>query len=432
MRKRVLNQQPGTMRQRWRLVAGVLVVMAAFTANSTCALGQSNLQELAQKVGVRVVTEGQSGDDHKNSAVRAIPFRALNATGTQRVNEVLKNCAQHRSLPQLQYVVEPGMYRYLVEHPDVAVSTWRAMGISKFQMWQTGPYEYEVSASDGSFGIADVIYRDPGQCLFICEGTYNSPLLPRAITASALILLRYSFVRATDGTMLVDQKMDAFVALPGNAAQTIAKLASPLTNVIMDRNVFEVSLYARMMSKAAMTEPGWVEQLASHLDGVMPQRRDELVALVQQPMARSRRAPRAAQSAAQTGVADADPQNSAEFRVFESSLSRMNEALPVVPVQPAVPVRSAVPPAQNAAARAPVRVRTRPTAHAASPNTPGRNTARSADSQAPVSAVAAPQPPTNALPPTSVTKPPANADGFQLQDAAPPTQQPIVETGPIR
>ena len=31
-------------------------------------------------------------------------------------------------MPSLQYPVDPNMYQYLINHPDVAVSTWRAMG----------------------------------------------------------------------------------------------------------------------------------------------------------------------------------------------------------------------------------------------------------------------------------------------------------------
>ncbi|MEZ6060211.1 MAG: hypothetical protein R3C19_07615 [Planctomycetaceae bacterium] len=426
MRKRVVNQRRQSARHRWQTALAGLTVAVLFAGLAPGAHAQSNMQELAEKVGVRVLSEGQSGDVHKEAAVRAIPMRVLNAAGRKRVNDVLRDCAQHRSLPHLQYVVEPAMYRYLVEHPDVAVSTWRAMEISQFEMWQTGPYEYEVSASDGSFGTADVIYRDGSQCLFVCEGTYNSPLLPKAISASALILLRYNFVRAADGSVLVDQTMDAFVALPGNTAQTIAKLASPLTNVIMDRNLFEVSLYARMMSKAAMTEPGWVEQLAGQLDGVLPQRRDELTALVQRPAPRGAASSSTAAADGTRNTENGGPRDSAEFQIFESSLSRMNAALPVVPLpQPAPP-----PQRKRVSARAAARSAAKSDA---SPE-PAGSRRRGVGLTEPLSK-AQPYPPPA---PISATIPaPADvrrgdSDAFQLQDVVPPVRQPVMETGPVR
>jgi hypothetical protein len=285
------------------------------------ATAQTSLEEIAQKVGIRVLTQGVSGDAPKSEAVKAIPFNRLNDYGKQRINGVLNNLAQHRSLPSLQYVVHPQMYEYLVQNPDVAVSSWRAMGISRFQMWQTGPFDYEVSAADGSEGITDVIYRDANTCLLICDGVYNSPLLPKSIEASALLLLRYKFVKSSEGSMLVDQKLDAFVAFPSNTAQAVAKLASPVTNLIMDRNLFEVSLYARMMSRAAETEPEWVEHLAQQLDGVLPQRRTELAGIVE-------KVPRVSQ------VSDsrADIGKSRQFKIFESSLSRVEAISP--PPQP--------------------------------------------------------------------------------------------------
>ena len=86
-------------------------------------------------------------------------------------------------MPSLQYEVNPGLYQYLINHPDVAISTWRVMGISKLQMFHTAQFEYEASAADGSVGIADILWRDGNQFLFIVQGTYTSPLLPGAIDA---------------------------------------------------------------------------------------------------------------------------------------------------------------------------------------------------------------------------------------------------------
>ncbi len=84
-------------------------------------------------------------------------------------------------------------------------------GISKFQMWQTGPTEYEAEAIDGSQGIADVLYRDDQQIIFICDGQYHNPLLPKSLDAARLVWLRYNFTPAADGQQLVSQKADVFV-----------------------------------------------------------------------------------------------------------------------------------------------------------------------------------------------------------------------------
>jgi hypothetical protein len=201
----------------------------------------------------------------------------------QRAKKIMDDCSQYRRLPSLQYSIDEPMYRYLLQHPDVAVSTWRVMGISRFEMWQTGPLEYEAKAVDGSEGIADILYQDANQMVFVCEGTYHNVLLPKPLEASALIWFRASYTPAADGTHTVSQKADVFVKFPSSAFSAVAKMLTPVTNGMMDRNLFEVSLYSSMMSRAVRDEPEWVIQVADQMEGVLPQRRGELIEVAQRP-----------------------------------------------------------------------------------------------------------------------------------------------------
>jgi len=244
------------------------------------ATAQTDINELAERVGIRIAADGRSDKRLRKQSIKQIPTRNMSASSRNRVTKVVDECAQYRRLPELHYVVEPKMYEYLVEHPDVAVSTWRAMEISTVQLWQTGPVEYEASAPDGSLGKATLLYRDRSQCLMLCDGTYSSPLLPKPITAAGLLWLRYDYRPDQDGQILVRQRLDVFVSFPSATARAMAVLASPITNMMLDRNAFEISLYARMMSQAADRDPEWVENIASRLEGVLPQRRQELASLV--------------------------------------------------------------------------------------------------------------------------------------------------------
>ncbi len=254
------------------------VAMAAFFALlSPSGMAGDRLEDMAKRAGVRILTEGTSDKDVLKYTKSRIPWSRMSPASRQRASEILNDLSQFRRMPSLQYRVDTGIYQYLISHPDVAVSTWRVMGISKLEMLQTGNFEYEASAADGSEGNADVLWRDHNQCLFIVEGKYTSPLLPGAIHASALVWLQYRFVTGQDGTRLVNQQVETFIHFPSGAVDTVARMASRVTNTILDRNVFEVSLYAKMMSQAAEKEPQWIEQVAERMEGVHPQRRLELV-----------------------------------------------------------------------------------------------------------------------------------------------------------
>jgi hypothetical protein len=264
---------------------GIVLALLLTAVASSRSASASQLEELAARAGVRILARGTSESEVERNARAGLPLKLMNPAGRARANEILNRTSQYRRLPEVLYPADQSMYRYLVEHPDVAVSSWRALGISQFQMWQTGPLEYEAEAADGSEGIADILYRDQNHCLFICEGKYQNPLLPRSIEAAALVWFQYSFSRDADGKELVRQTADVFVTFPSQSVATIARVLSPVTNTLLDRNLYEVTLYASMMSRAVLDEPGWVIQLAQQLEGVLPSRPAELISIarVQRP-----------------------------------------------------------------------------------------------------------------------------------------------------
>lgn len=283
----------------------------------------ASLEELAQRAGIRVLAESTSDKDILAYTKQRMPWSHMSPAAKRRASEVLNDLSQFRRMPSLQYEVNPDIYQYFINHPDAAISTWRVMGISQLEMKQVGDFQYTAAAGDGSTGKADILWRDGNQCLFIVEGTYVSPLLPNPIEASALVWLQYRFVRSNDGRTLVNQQIESFIHFPSAAIDTLARLASKVTNSILDRNCYEVSLYAQMMSKASREEPEWIEQVASRMDDVPPERGLELVQITRGlPLTGNPATPSKAGLPGQR--ADVKPPAQA-FRNFETSLLEMND-----------------------------------------------------------------------------------------------------------
>ena len=320
-----MGKEPSTSTACLRAVISLTAVFALMWPSKASA---EKLEDMAKRVGVHVLADGTSDKDVLKYTKGRIPWSRMSPRSRQRASAILNDLSQYRRMPSLQYKVDTGIYQYLISHPDVAVSTWRVMGISKLNMWQTGKFEYEAAAADGSKGIADVLWRDHNQCLFIVQGKYTSPLLPGGIHASALVWLQYRFVKGKDGSDLVNQQVETFVHFPSGAVDTVARMASRVTNSILDRNVFEVSLYARMMSQAAEKEPAWIEQLASRMEGVPPQRRDELVQAARVP-SRSQASAMLKPPVGRQGTTAVLP-DSGEFRRFANSLNHVKAGVPVV------------------------------------------------------------------------------------------------------
>jgi hypothetical protein len=258
------------------------IALSVFVGTSaTCTADQ--LKELAEKAGIRILADGESSAAAEDETRSSIPLKSMTQENRQRAQQIIKERSQFRRLPSLQYAIDEPMFRYLLSHPDVAVSTWRVMGISRFEMWQTGENEFEAMAIDGSEGIADILYQDANQMVFVCQGSYHNPLLPRPMQASALIWFRAVYTPNADGTHVVTQKADVFVRFPSSSVSAIAKVLTPVLHSLMDRNLFEISLYGSMMSRAVRDEPEWVVQVAQQMEGVLPQRQGELIDVARKP-----------------------------------------------------------------------------------------------------------------------------------------------------
>lgn len=233
--------------------------------------------------------KGTSSDKVRKIATSSLPLDKLDAKSRQRVDEVLREVGFFRRMPTISFAADPNIYRFFLTHPDVAVSIWRAMQISELKMWQTGPNEFEGDAGDGTTGTVDVLFRTPEQILVLSEGEYKNPLLKKPIKAKSLVLLQTAFTRTEDGTAMVTHRADLFVSFPSQTVETAAKILSPLTGPLVDRTFNEMSMFLRMMTIAMTKRPGWVEQIATKMDGVHEMRKTQLLQLTAQVYATERK-----------------------------------------------------------------------------------------------------------------------------------------------
>ncbi|MCA9075197.1 MAG: hypothetical protein KDA93_09195 [Planctomycetaceae bacterium] len=225
------------------------------------------------------VEKGSSSRRLRQSAIDALPLRNLHPQYRQAANSVLDDMTVFRQLPAFQCELDPRVHDYFTQHPDVAVSIWRAMAISNLQMTQCNNMQYDIDTHDGTTGKVTVLHHSREHCLVLCDGMFKSPYLKNAIHARSLMHLRTNIGNSRDGRTFVTHQANLFVSFPSQGVGTIAKLVSPVSNQIIDRNFQEICLFIHVMWHAMLKQPGWVEQIAGRMDGVHESRKDELVKL---------------------------------------------------------------------------------------------------------------------------------------------------------
>ncbi|MBS0205704.1 MAG: hypothetical protein JSS49_22610 [Planctomycetes bacterium] len=281
--------QSGSWRQTLSAgaVCGLVLGGIAFAADSPTGIrdtsdtgkvvGDAELDAAFQTLGVVTAKTGNSSSAVRKLAIHDLPLAELSAEATAKINGVLSNVAMFRRLPTLTFEVDPEIYAYFLRNPDVAVSTWRAMEISKFQLKEVEPNQFDADAGDGSVGHIQILRQTPSETLIHCDGAFKSPLLSRPILARAVIRLQTSFSKEADGRIVGTHSGDVFVEFPSQAIETVAKVISPVSHSIADRNFKQITLYVHMMTQAMARHPGWIEQIGNKLDGVTPQERQQFM-----------------------------------------------------------------------------------------------------------------------------------------------------------
>ncbi|SFJ32210.1 hypothetical protein [Planctomicrobium piriforme] len=236
------------------------------------------IQEIAggsNAVAADVIQSGDSGRKQRLEAVQQLPVSRLTPESQKVVQDVLDHLSLYRRLPTVEVTSDRRTYEYFIQHPDVAVSIWRAMDISRVQLTQSGPTTYETDTKDGTVGKVEVLLRSADSCLILCHGHLQGPGMPKPIQARALMHLQPKFV--SEGQ--ITHHCDLFVCFPSQTIEAIAKLVSPVSFRIADKNFEEISLFVSLMSNAMARQPGWIEQISQKMDGVPAESPRELQAV---------------------------------------------------------------------------------------------------------------------------------------------------------
>lgn len=262
------------------------------SAQASGAEGQrlllSELQPHGKKAGkgaedpndyLNVVSPGSSSRSDRKQACSEMPFEKLAPEKQLEVRELIKNYSFYRRLPTVEMEVDHRTYLFLIGNPDVTVAIWRAMKISKVELWETERDKYESNTNDGTTGTVEVLHRGSDKHLVLCDGEYKSPLMSRPIAARSLVLLQTRYSKDANGKHFVTHRADLFVHFPSGTVDTAAKIFSKLTVSMTDRSFSEISVFLRIMSVAMARRPDWVEGISRNMDGVSEERRQQLVTL---------------------------------------------------------------------------------------------------------------------------------------------------------
>lgn len=244
---------------------------------------QADLDDLPEEsagpvdIHVKVLEQGTSLRRVRRTAIDELPLNRMTPPARQCAQGVLDGLSLHRRLPIIEIESDRRVLQFFLAHPDVAVAIWQAMDITEMQLKAVAPGRYSTDSGDGTTGVISVLYADQSRQLIHCEGLFKSPVLARPIHAQALMYLQVEYPPPSAPHQNIRCTTDVYVNFPSTTVETAVRVISPLSYRIADRNFEEVAMFIRMMHIAMTRQPGWVEQVSTHLTDVSDERRNGLL-----------------------------------------------------------------------------------------------------------------------------------------------------------
>ncbi len=257
------------------LMATTLTAEDRAESGSVIQITSSSSEQVGEKIAVTTLSPGTSSRRVRKKAVSEFPYHLMSQQNKATALSIVDDLSLYRRLPTLELETDRRCYEFFTKHPDMAVSIWRAMEISRVEMTRKSESLFVTDTKDGTSGTVQVLLNTPDNYVVTCHGEFKSPAIKKPIKAIAMMHLKPTF--SENGT--VTHQLDMYVAFPSPAIGAIARLISPVSNRIADRNFEEISLFVEMMSLAMSRQPGWVEKLANKTNGVQPETTKELLKL---------------------------------------------------------------------------------------------------------------------------------------------------------
>lgn len=265
-----------------RITSACLLVFApGFLAVFFCLVCTVNAQTATSKTLLPDFFQGHGGESIRQSAIQSLPLDKLDAQGRAKVQAVLANVTVFRRLPVRVIDCDPDLYLFMVRHPDVVINIWNNLKISQLQLKQTGSEKFRLKEDSGVTADLEYLYRSHDAHLIYAEGAYEGPTFGRRVRGAGVFLLKSGYIRETDGRYYITNRLDAFISIEPSAVELVAKTLHPLFGPTADNNFIQTVAFVGSLSRTTEQNPRSIQRMASKLDNVQPEVRDQFAQLAE-------------------------------------------------------------------------------------------------------------------------------------------------------
>ena len=206
----------------------------------------------------------------------SLPLDRLTGPHADRVREILGNHLLYRRAPIEVFRCEPALVEWCIRNPLLVAEFWRELGllISEIEPAEDG---YQCREGNTSLVRFHLVHNSHNVRIVYCYGEAARPPIPAKLQAEMVLVQRYHYSRAPDGSYFVIQQLESFSTAKGPALKLLMKIARGTTHRLVDQSMEDMSLYFCFIARLMQVRPVWGQTaLAQVRERVSRQELDEL------------------------------------------------------------------------------------------------------------------------------------------------------------
>jgi hypothetical protein len=194
------------------------------------------------------------------AAAAAIPLERIAEPLRGHVDGVLQNATLHVRGPSETFPCRPGVYRWLLDHPDWGIACWKALANTPLSIDRQSDGSFVGKDNQGGLLRWQCILSEPGRRIWYAEGTGRlAPFLPVS-SLKAVLCLRYQEVMGGDGRYGIRHRMEAFAVYDAKAAGWFSKLTGVTPDAAGKKLMEQVEIFFSGMAYYLSEHPDWGQQ----------------------------------------------------------------------------------------------------------------------------------------------------------------------------
>jgi hypothetical protein len=201
------------------------------------------------------------------SAAAGLPLGELSPQMQAQVQRVVTKPTLFTHGPAETFTCCPGIYRWLLEHPDQAVQLWRRLGARCMDIEDRGKGVFGWSDGQGSDVRWWTAYRSPQMRMWYAEGNVRAAGILPLVPVRALVVLRHSEARMASGRTFIRHQLDLFMQTDSKTAALVTRLMGPSAPRMAEQAAGQMEMFFSALAWYLDQHPGKARTV---LQGILP------------------------------------------------------------------------------------------------------------------------------------------------------------------